>query len=331
MHDHRGDAAQPLVHRRRHRGGRGRWRRPVNCHHDVGTGDVGERVGGHDHVVGDPEQQRRARTPPGRRAGARSAPHPTRRTAPWRRGPTRGARRRPRSRRRPSWRPARRPGCRASTARRTARVDRLTLGGADRAAVLAAVEVEPAHQAAVELAQGRIDRLAPVPEDRCRRLQARSLGGGSTPPARGSAWRCDRRTRTSSTAPAPARSAAARRRRRRDRSRRRSARGWRSAGRARPAATAARSTASAAPAAPIMWPVTPFVEVTGGSVVAEHLADRLRLRRVVQRRGRAVRVDVADRPRRRGPASSSASCMQTAAPAPPGDGAVMWYASPLRP
>ena len=66
-------------------------------------------------------------------------------------------------------------------------------------------------------------------------------------------------------------------------------------------------------------------------VVAEDLADRLGLGGVVERRRRAVRVHVPDRRPASSPASSSASCMHAAAPAPPGDGAVMWYASALRP
>ena len=47
--------------RRRRRGGRRSMGTPVNAVDDLGAGHVGERVGGHDHVVGDAEQQRRAR------------------------------------------------------------------------------------------------------------------------------------------------------------------------------------------------------------------------------------------------------------------------------
>ena len=62
--------------------------------HDVGAAHVGERIGGHDHVVGDAEQERRTRHRRAHERAARSAPHPTRHSAPWRRGPTRAARRR---------------------------------------------------------------------------------------------------------------------------------------------------------------------------------------------------------------------------------------------
>ena len=64
-------------------------------------------------------------------------------------------------------------GIPSSTARRTARSIVWPFGGADRAAVLAAVEVEPAHRPAVEIPERRLDCLAPVPEDGRRR---RGLG-----------------------------------------------------------------------------------------------------------------------------------------------------------
>ena len=54
------------------------------------------------------------------------------------------------------------------------------------------------------------------------------------------------------------------------------------------------ATASTAPAAPMRWPVTPLVEVTGHGAGAEDLGDGGRLGGVVERRGRAVGVDVAD-------------------------------------
>ena len=67
-------------------------------------------------------------------------------------------------------------------------------------------------------------------------------------------------------------------------------------GREQPAAAcdSTTATASIAPAAPSEWPVTPFTEVTGGPGVAEELGQRLGLGGVVERRRRAVGVDVAD-------------------------------------
>ena len=58
---------------------------------DVGAAHVRERVGGHDHVVGDARAAARGRTRGPDERRARSAPRPTRRPAPWRRGPTRAA------------------------------------------------------------------------------------------------------------------------------------------------------------------------------------------------------------------------------------------------
>ena len=52
-------------------------------------------------------------------------------------------------------------------------------------------------------------------------------------------------------------------------------------------------TASIAPAAPSEWPIIPLVELTGTR--AEQLGNRLAFRGVVERRRRAVRVDVIDR------------------------------------
>ena len=57
-------------------------------------------------------------------------------------------------------------------------LDRLPFGGADRATVLAAVEVEPAHLPAVEIPEGRLDCLAPVPEDGRRRCELRHSAEG---------------------------------------------------------------------------------------------------------------------------------------------------------
>ena len=52
------------------------------------------------------------------------------------------------------------------------------------------------------------------------------------------------------------------------------------------------STASIAPAAPNECPIIPLVELTGTR--AEQLRDRFAFRRVIERRGGAVRVDVID-------------------------------------
>ena len=54
------------------------------------------------------------------------------------------------------------------------------------------------------------------------------------------------------------------------------------------------AAASSAPAAPSAWPVTPLVLVIGGTVGAEHAAHGLRLGGIVQRRRRAVGVDLGD-------------------------------------
>ena len=90
-------------------------------------------------------------------------------------------------------------------------------------------------------------------------------------------------------------------------------------------------TASAAPAPAIMWPVTPLVDVTGGGASPKTL--RIASASVASLSG----VDVPCAftcpmsALESSPASSSASCMHAAAPAPPGTGAVMWCASALRP
>ena len=150
-----------------------------------------------------------------------------------------------------------------------------------------------------------------------------------TPPARGSAPRCGRRTRTSSTAPAWRRSPGPRRTRRRGRCRHRSARGWRWGS---DAVTERQQRDAGFGGAGATHHVAG--DALGGRDrgrgVAEHLADGRGLGGVVERRGRAVRVDVPDLRRLR-QASSSASCMHAAAPSPPGEGAVMWWASSLRP
>ena len=71
------------------------------------------------------------------------------------------------------------------------------------------------------------------------------------------------------------------------------------------------------------WPVTPLVEVTGGGASPNTLmiasASDASLSGVEV--PWALTWPMADGAR---PASSRASCMQAVAPAPPGDGAVMW-------
>ena len=109
------------------------------------------------------------------------------------------------------------------------------------------------------------------------------------------------------------------------------ARGSRSAARPRRGCESSDATASAAPAPPIMWPSTPLVEVTGGASSPNTLRIASRLGGVVELGRRAVRVDVADVGRRRARRRRARAACTRAAPAPPGDGAVMWYASALRP
>ncbi len=81
--------------------------------------------------------------------------------------------------------------------------------------------------------------------------------------------------------------------------------------------------ASTAPAAPIMWPSTPLVEVMGGGVSPK----TLRTASASAASFSGVEVPWAFTwPMALGarPASARACSMQAAAPAPPGDGAVMW-------
>ena len=76
--------------------------------------------------------------------------------------------------------------------------------------------------------------------------------------------------------------------------------------------------------------MTPLVDVTGGGVSP----NTLRIASASAASFSGVDVPCAFTcPMAAGerPASSSASCMHAAAPSPPGDGAVMWYASALRP
>ena len=57
-------------------------------------------------------------------------------------------------------------------------LDGLAFRRADRAAVLPAVEVEPAHLPTVEIPEGRLDRFAPAPVDGRRRIDLRHSAGG---------------------------------------------------------------------------------------------------------------------------------------------------------
>ena len=188
-----------------------------------------------------------------------------------------------------------------------------------------------------------VDGVAAVPEDGRRATPDRSgtpcviasRSRAGQPTGRRPARRCvalwpPNPNEFDSTGPRR-RSVAGRRARRRGRCRRRSARGWRSAGRRRRAATAARCTLPPRPRRAIMWPVTPLVEVTGGACVAEHLADRLGLGGVVERRRRAVRVDVPDVARRRARRRRARAACTRRRPRRRETGAVMWYASALRP
>jgi hypothetical protein len=88
----------------------------------------------------------------------------------------------------------------------------------------------------------------------------------------------------------------------------------------------AAAAASSAPAAPSECPVTPLIEVTGGPGEPNTLA---------MASASAASLSGVDVPwaltwptsPTATPASARASSMQEAAPAPPGDGAVMWWAS----
>ena len=86
------------------------------------------------------------------------------------------------------------------------------------------------------------------------------------------------------------------------------------------------ATASMDPAAPSECPVTPLIEVTAGpgvpNSVAIACASAASLSGVEVPWALTWTMSSAD-----SPASSSASCMHATAPEPPGDGAVMWWAS----
>ena len=80
------------------------------------------------------------------------------------------------------------------------------------------------------------------------------------------------------------------------------------------------ATASTAPAAPSRWPIADLVLTTPGCVagaLAERRLERRRLGAVVERRRRAVRVDVVDVRPARGRRRASAAAIAVAAPAPP--------------
>ena len=115
------------------------------------------------------------------------------------------------------------------------------------------------------------------------------------------------------------------------RCRRRGVRGSRWAGSPRSASSSSDATASVAPGR--------TDEVTGDALRRRERAAHCRRTpcespRLRPRRSAGSRCRARSRDRSQpasSPASSSASCMHAAAPSPPGDGAVMWYASALRP
>ena len=285
--DHGRDAALALVHRRASeavtvdRDTRER-------HDDVGPAHVREGVVGHDHVVGDAEQQRRAGD---RRPDEQQDDRHDARRVDHRPGdpPPRVQRRDPfadvgaRARHPPDH------GDPEVDGEADGPLHRLALGGADRAPVLAAVEAEPAHLAAVELHEAGIDGGAAVPED------GRAVGGRDhSTGARMSAALCPPNpnefdstgvapiSRTSpETMSRPMSSPICSRL---------------AVGGAMPLPSESSAMhASAAPGAADHVPG----DALGGrdrrrGVVAEDLADRGRFGRVVQRRRRAVRVDVPD-------------------------------------
>ena len=89
-------------------------------------------------------------------------------------------------------------------------------------------------------------------------------------------------------------------------------------------------TASTAPAAPMRWPVTPLVEVTGTAPAPNTLVMAAASAASLS----GVEVPWAFTwPTSPGvsPASASAASMHATAPAPLSAGAVMWWASQVRP
>jgi hypothetical protein len=148
--------------------------------HDVGSGHVRERVGGHDHVVGDAQQQRgprhrRAHQEEHDRHDARRVAQCLGDAAPRVQGGDAVGD----------------VGTRAGDATddRHAQLDRevhgpldgLTLAGADGPAVLPAVEAEPGDHPAVDLAEGRLHRGAAVPEHGQRHTGCRHVSPATRP------------------------------------------------------------------------------------------------------------------------------------------------------
>ena len=296
--DERGDAALARVHAAPPSSSRVTCT-PVNSVDRVGPGDERERVVGHHDDV----EAARARAPgPTRtrrspRAASGLCPRRARPRA--RACPTRAARRRARAARHPTCRARRRAGCAAR--RRVAPPARRSAPprDADRAVVLPARDAEPHDLPAVDLAQLRrrrdvgagVDRRRPASSEIVERHDAGAKISVTLWPPNPNEF---------DSAGAGASGARRARARRRGGCRRRAARGSRSAGPSRSRIASRHATASVAPAAPI--------EVAGDALgrrdrrcgVAEHLADRLGLGRVVERRRRAVRVHVPDLRRRRG-------------------------------
>ena len=77
-------------------------------------------------------------------------------------------------------------------------------------------------------------------------------------------------------------------------------------------------TASIAPAAPNEWPIIPLVELTATPV--EKLGDGFAFRRVIERRGRSMGVDVIDLTRLQIPALCNAPSIAWRGPMPEGSG-----------
>ena len=214
-------------------------------------------------------------------------------------GPTRAARRRLRRAPRPTCRARRRAGSAARPASCTARSTVAPPRDADRAVVLAARDAEPHDRAG---RRSRAARPTPLPSAPARIGAVRSATAASRHEAGAkinvALWPPNPNEFDSAGAGG-------------DRAGRAgddveldlvadAARGSPSA-EPTPSRIASRhATASVAPAAPMRWPVTPLVDVTGGARLAEHLADRLGFGRVVERRRGAVRVHVADRRPARG-------------------------------
>ena len=181
--------ARPRVLRRRSTSVHGRSRRggrvdrtPVNDA-TASAADERERLFGHDHVIGGPEQQRRAGdawADDNRTVGtALDVPDLARPRSPACSAVTPSATLAPEDGDPPDQRDPELDG-EADCA-----VDRVSFGGADRTTVLAAVEAEAARRSAVELREPRIAALL-----RCPKMGVDAAGSvnrrGITPPPRAS-------------------------------------------------------------------------------------------------------------------------------------------------